>query len=61
MNEEGTKTEDFCSESAPMNTPAIIEDDPQPMPPENIPLDSNATNSHCSEQGNIIFHPNHGD
>ena len=54
MNEEGNNTEDVCSESAPMNTPAVNGDDPQPVEPEDIQPDSNATNSLHSENGNII-------
>ena len=48
-------TEDVCSESTPMNTPAINEDYPQPVATENMQPDSNPTNSLHSEQGNMIF------
>ena len=48
-------TEDVCSESTPMNTPAINEDDPQPVEAEDIQPDWNATNSLHSEHGNITF------
>ena len=52
MNEECRNTEDVCSEPTPMNTPA---DDPQPVEPEDIQSDSNATNSLHSDKGNMIF------
>ena len=55
MNEEGKNTEDVCSESAPINTPAVNGDDPQPVEPEDIHPDSNPTNSLHSVQGNMIF------
>ena len=55
MNEECRNTEDVCSEPTPMNTPAVNEDDPQPVEPEEIQSDSNATNSLHSEKGNMIF------
>ena len=54
MNEEGNNTEDVCSESTPMNTPAVNGDDPQPVEPEDIQPDSNATNSLHSENGNTM-------
>ena len=54
-NKECKNTEDVCSESTPMNTPAVNEDDPQPVEPGEIQSDSNATNSLHSENGNIIF------
>ena len=52
MNEECRNTKDVCSEPTPMNTPA---DDPQPVEPEEIQSDSNATNSLHSEKSNISF------
>ena len=55
MNEECNNTEDACSESTPMNTPAVNGDGPHPVEPENIQPDSNPTNSLHSEQGNMIF------
>ena len=55
MNKEGNNTEDVCSELAPMNTPAVNGDDPQPVEPEDIHPDSNPTNSLHSEKGNMIF------
>ena len=55
MNEEGKNTEDVCSESAPMNTPAVNGNDPQPVEPEDTHPDSNPTNSLHLEQGNMIF------
>ena len=55
MNKDCKNTEDVCSELTPMNTPAVNEDDPQPVEPEDTQPDSNATNSLHSEKGNIIF------
>ena len=55
MNEECRNTEDVCSEPTPMNTPAVNEDDPQPVEPEDTHPDSNPTNSLHLEQGNMIF------
>ena len=55
MNEEGNNTEDVFSESAPLNTPPLNGDDPQPVEPEDIHPDSNPTNSLHSVQGNMIF------
>ena len=55
MNEEGNNTKDVCSESAPINTPAVNGDDPQPVEPEDVHPDSNPTNLLHSEQGNMIF------
>ena len=55
MNEEGKNTEDVCSESTPMNTPAVNGDDPHPVEPGDIHFDSNPTNSLHLEQGNMIF------
>ena len=52
MKKECRNTEDVCSEPTPMNTPA---DDPQPVEPEDIQSDSNATNSLHSEKSNISF------
>ena len=55
MNEECRNTKDVCSDSAPINTPAVNGDDPQPVEPEDIQPDSNATNSLHSEKGNMIL------
>ena len=56
MNEEGNNTEDVCSESTPMNAPAINEYDPQHVATENIQPDSYPINALHSEQGNMIFY-----
>ena len=53
MNEECKNTEDVCSETTPTNTPAINEDDPQPVNPLDNQPDSNAILH--SEQGKMIF------
>ena len=53
MNEECNNTEDACSESTPMNTPAVNGNDQQLI--QTIQTDSNPTNSLHSEQGNMIF------
>jgi len=53
MNEECRNTEDVCSESTPMNTPAVNEDDPQPVEPEENQPNTNATLH--SEQGKCSF------
>ena len=55
MIKELKNAEDVCSDSTPMNTPAINEDDPQPVEAEDIQPDWNATNSLHSEHGNITF------
>ena len=55
INEECKKNDDVCSESTAMNTTAVNGDDPQPVEPEDIQPDSNATNSLQSEKGNMIF------
>ena len=55
INEGCKKPDDVCSDSTPMNTTAVNGDDPQPVEPEDIQPDSNATNSLHSEKGNIIF------
>ena len=54
INEGCKNTDDVCSVSTPMNTTAVNGDDPQPVEPEDIQPDSNATNSLHSENGNII-------
>ena len=51
MNEECKNTEDASSESTPMNTPAINEDDLQLVEPEDIQPDSKI---YYSEQGKRI-------
>ena len=55
MNKDCKNAEDVCSESTPMNTPAVNGDDPHPVEPEDIHPDSNPTNSLHSEKGNMIF------
>ena len=55
MSKELKNAEDVCSGLTPMNTPAIKEDDQQPIEPEDIQPDWNATNSVHSEHGNITF------
>ena len=54
INEGCKNPDDVCSDSTPMNTTAVNGDDPQPVEPEDIQPDSNATNSLHSENGNII-------
>ena len=49
MNEGCQNTEDVCSESTPMKTPAVNEDNPQPVEPEGNQPNSNVTLH--SEQG----------
>ena len=55
MNDECKNTEDVCSESTPMNNPAINEYNPQHVATENIQPDSYPINALHSEQGNMIF------
>ena len=54
INEGCKKSDNVCSVSTPMNTAAVNGDDPQPVEPEDIQPNSNATNSLHSENGNII-------
>ena len=53
VNKDCKNTEDVCSESTPMNTPAVNEDDPQPVEPEGNQHNTNATLH--SEQGKCSF------
>ena len=53
MNKDCKNTEDVCSESTPMNTSAVNEDDPQPVEPEGNQPNTNATLH--SEQGKCSF------
>ena len=56
MNKECKNYEDVCSESTPMNNPAINEYNPQHVATENIQPDSYPINALHSEQGNMIFY-----
>ena len=56
MNKDCKNTEDVCSESTPMNAPAINEYDPELVASENFQPGSNPINSLDSEQGKMIFY-----